>query len=61
MNYAIDYAPVGDSEVIAWDNGSEPTHIVLKSDKKPGAKTGAFGGNSKKTPKKQACLFYENK
>lgn len=29
MNYAIDYAPVADSEVIAWENGSDSSHFLL--------------------------------
>lgn len=53
MNYAVDYAPVSDSLVYAWEDGKEPRTIVIKSDKNPGRRQGAFGtGKTKaKTPR----------
>ena len=35
MLYAVDYHPVSDSQVLAWENGSEPRLITLISGKEP--------------------------
>src|SRR3989338_8188639 len=50
MNYAVDYAPVGDSEVFAWQGEEEPRHIKLTSGK--GAKSAGIFSSSVKRPKK---------
>ena len=51
MNYAVDYSPVEDSEVLAWEDGREPKHIVLKSGKGPKQKSifSMGSGRTKKT------------
>ncbi|GEM_PF-2244830 len=51
MKYAVDYRPVGDSVVFAWEEGGEPVRMILKSGKTAGARTGVFGA-TKKVPKK---------
>ena len=50
MNCAVDYAPVGDSEVFAWQGEEEPRHIKLTSGK--GAKSAGIFSSSVKRPKK---------
>ena len=51
MKYAIDYQPVGDSYVLAWQDDEEPKLITLESGKNKG-KGSIFGSSGTRRAKK---------
>ena len=57
MNYAVDYHPVGDSYVIAWEDGQAVSRIILESGKASSTRSGVFGaaGSKKKKSAKLAA------